>query len=283
VEIICTSESKIASGAYYSPIYIPVRVTASAGSPPVLNIASVNNPKEKNKCNIDGSLPTNATTSCATANNSDPAYFTVGSTGGPGGSGPAYVAKVCTNGVAACTYFNSNRECIDRGLIVGAAGGCYDANAIGLAQCQAQTAPVCAGPGGPGPSTTGGGGYSGGRCGDGILGSSVGEECDLGDGIDGKNGKPGSICTSACKVDIFTNPGANPITDIWMTISTFGGTKMGYSWLDGTPGKIRFEDNRIVLGNGTRAFTLADEVGFGVKTQYPIPLMLEYDKELCLK
>lgn len=36
------------------------------------------------------------------------------------------------------------------------------------------------------------------------------------------------------------------------------------------------------MGVGGKVFTLADTVGFGVKTQYAIPLMLEASKKICL-
>jgi hypothetical protein len=68
-----------------------------------------------------------------------------------------------------------------------------------------------------------------------------------------------------------------------MTIPTLSNARLGYSWLDNQPGKIRFEDNKMVLGVGTRAFTLADRVGFGIKQMYNIPLLIEVDKFVCLK
>ncbi len=68
-----------------------------------------------------------------------------------------------------------------------------------------------------------------------------------------------------------------------MTIPVLSNARLGYSWLDGVPGKIRFEDNRMVLGTDTRAFTLADTVGFGVKAQYRIPLIIESNKIFCLE
>ena len=69
-----------------------------------------------------------------------------------------------------------------------------------------------------------------------------------------------------------------------MTIPTLAGTRntLGYSWLDGTPGKVAFADNRMVLGVGTKAFTLADTIGFGIQTQYIIPIILEATKKMCL-
>lgn len=53
----------------------------------------------------------------------------------------------------------------------------------------------------------------------------------------------------ACKIIGNTNPGANPVTDIWMTIPTLAGTKnrLGNSWLDAIPGRVAFSDNRMVL------------------------------------
>lgn len=38
----------------------------------------------------------------------------------------------------------------------------------------------------------------------------------------------------------------------------------------------------MILGVGTKAFTLADTVGFGIKTQYAVPLIIEADKTICL-
>lgn len=71
-----------------------------------------------------------------------------------------------------------------------------------------------------------------------------------------------------------------------MTIPLLSSTnaRLGYSWLetDGTTGKIPFRENRMVLGEGTRAFTLADTVGFGIKTQLRMPLLIESNKLMCL-
>ena len=67
-----------------------------------------------------------------------------------------------------------------------------------------------------------------------------------------------------------------------MIIPTLSKTRLGYNWLDAQPGKIRFEDNGIVLGVNTRAFTIADKVGFGIKTVYQVPLMVEVTKRVCL-
>ena len=67
-----------------------------------------------------------------------------------------------------------------------------------------------------------------------------------------------------------------------MTIPQLSNARLGYSWLDGVPGKIAFADNKMVLGVGTRAFTLADTIGFGIKQQYQIPLIVESNKNICL-
>lgn len=69
-----------------------------------------------------------------------------------------------------------------------------------------------------------------------------------------------------------------------MTIPVLAGTqRLGYNWLDGIPGRVAFGDNRMVLGVGTKAFTLADTVGFGIRTQYRMPLMIEADRKICIK
>lgn len=171
----------------------------------------------------------------------------------------------------SCALYNSLLACeAELGV-----GNCDSSDAPGQARCAAKSL-SCSGPGGPGG---GGGGGGSGYCGDGVLGSSPGEECD----VVGAPwcGQPGTV--DACKVKLDTTPGANPITDLWMTIPVLAGSqRLGYTWLDGTPGKVAFSDNRMVLGVGTKAFTLADSVGFGIKTQFRIPLMIEADKKICL-
>ena len=67
-----------------------------------------------------------------------------------------------------------------------------------------------------------------------------------------------------------------------MTIPTLSNTKFGYDWLDGQPGKLPFSANGVVIGKGGKVFTLADTVGFGLKTRFVIPLMIEADKVICL-
>jgi hypothetical protein len=46
---------------------------------------------------------------------------------------------------------------------------------------------------------------------------------------------------------------------------------------------VNFSEARLVLGVGTSAFTVADTVGFGIKTQFRIPLLIEADKDVCLE
>lgn len=67
-----------------------------------------------------------------------------------------------------------------------------------------------------------------------------------------------------------------------MTIPVLSNARLGYSWLDNEPGKIRFDENKMVLGVNTKAFTLHDRVGFGIKTQYQVPLVVEANKQICL-
>jgi uncharacterized repeat protein (TIGR01451 family) len=276
VTLTCTSSQVVGSGASYPLITVPVIVTATAGQS-VTNIAAVDNPNETNRCNTDGSMPVGAGASCnKDPNNSDPAVITIpGGGGGGGGRGASHVGKVCVNGVISCVFYNSITACTQAGI---PANLCYSADAPGQAMCAAQ--PLTCGGGGGGGSTSGG---IAGRCGDGILqpagadhtaGTSDDEECD----------RPGSLwCSNSCKVVGLTNPGANPIMDLWMTIPVLAGTKhLGYTWLDGTPGKVPFSDYRMVLGVGTKAFTLADTVGFGIRTQFQIPIMIEESKKICI-
>jgi hypothetical protein len=39
----------------------------------------------------------------------------------------------------------------------------------------------------------------------------------------------------------------------------------------------------MILGKDTKAFTLADTVGFGVKTAIKLPLIIEANKSVCLQ
>lgn len=69
---------------------------------------------------------------------------------------------------------------------------------------------------------------------------------------------------------------------MWMTIPTLSRARLGYSWLEGETGRISFPENRMILGVGTKAFTIADTVGFGIRSQYAIPLIIEASKAICL-
>jgi hypothetical protein len=175
----------------------------------------------------------------------------------------AYVGKICVNGVPSCANYNTREACISAGV---PSALCYTADSVWQNQCTNQSL-SCAGPGG-GP----GGTYSSGFCGDGVLQS--GEECDV----------VGAPWCKVCKIDGLTNPGANPITDLWMNIPTLAGTNrnFGTNWLDGESEQIAFADNRVVVGNGTRIFTLADRVWLWVKTTYQMPLIIPADKRICL-
>lgn len=87
--------------------------------------------------------------------------------------------------------------------------------------CQNQNL-TCSGGGGPGgPGGPGGGPY----CGNGVL--EPGEECDIVGGT--------TWCSTSCKLDLSSRPGANPITDLWMTIPALSGTKFGGSQFIQTP------------------------------------------------
>lgn len=274
----CTSTQIVASWSSYPDITVPFRVTATANQT-VTNIAAVDNPNETNRCNASGLLPSIDTASCTgDTTNSDPAVLSI-----PGGStgGTSNVGKKCVNGVATCATYNSIIACeAEIGV-----GKCYSSDSAGVLLCQNQplicdsscSTPGSCGPGGP--SCTWPGCYSIGYCGDGVLQN--GEECD----VQWLNGTIGAFCSASCKITNLTNPGANPITDLWMTIPVLAWTqqKLGYSWLDGIQWRVAFNDNRMVLGVGTKAFTLADTVGFGIKTQYRVPIMIEADKKTCLQ
>lgn len=277
----CTSTQTIAIWASYPDITVPFRVTATAGQA-VTNIAAVDNPNEINRCNVSGLLPATDTAICTRdITNSDIAVLSIPGT--PPGWPSTYYVPTCTNGIRACSQqnYNSLPWCQTTTWQT-----CYNE----LVDCNAGNTLTCPWPGGPtctNPSWCVP--YSNGSCGDGVLQPSgtdwIGwtsddEECD----VQWLNGTIGSFCSANCKITILTNPGANPITDLWMTIPVLAGTqRLGYTWLDGERGKVAFNDNRMVLWVGTKAFTLADKVGFGIRTQYKYPLILEADKKACLQ
>jgi hypothetical protein len=116
--------------------------------------------------------------------------------------------------VKSCALYNSLPACeAELGV-----GNCDSSDAPGQARCAAKTL-TCSGPGGP---TPGGSGNPTGYCGDGVLRSSANEECDLGNA---NSDAIGSMCSSTCQVRLLTTPGANPITDLWMTIPVLAGTQ----------------------------------------------------------
>ncbi len=192
-------------------------------------------------CGNNNPPPPPPTGQCTPTNNpnTDPACIIVPG-GGGGGGGSTFYIPTCINGIRSCSAQVHNSL---PGCSATTGQTCY----TDATSCNTANTLVCSGPGGGG----GGGGGGDGRCGDGVLGSSPGEECDV-------IGAPWCV---SCKIQLDTTPGANPITDLWMTIPVLAGTQhLGYTWLDGIPGKIAFSDNRMVLGVGTKAFTLADTV-----------------------
>ncbi len=76
-DIGCTTTQIVLSGAYYTDITVPVRITAGAGTT-VTNYAVVYNPNEENACKTDGSMPIGNETACTKdPKNIDPAQFTI--------------------------------------------------------------------------------------------------------------------------------------------------------------------------------------------------------------
>jgi hypothetical protein len=152
----------------------------------------------------------------------------------------------------------------------------------------ATTTPVCTGPGGGGG---GGGGYTPPSytpsCGNGIL--DAGEQCDIG----GNGNMSSTTCTSTCTLPrtMFTNPGANPIIDIWVKIPALSAVKLGNSFTTtnkctkDSAGNIKcpLNENTIVVGKNTSIFSSADVITFGIARKYEgTPLMIEADKMICL-
>ena len=124
---------------------------------------------------------------------------------GGGGSSTTYYIQSCVNSLNSCAAQSHGSLAICQAANPGKV--CH----TDINLCNTATALVCSGPGGP---TPGGVGNPYGRCGDGILGSSPGEECDV-------VGAPWCV---SCKVDLTTTPGANPITSMWMRIPALSGT-----------------------------------------------------------
>jgi hypothetical protein len=74
---------------------------------------------------------------------------------------------------------------------------------------------------------------------------------------------------------------------MWIRIPALAGTSkaIGSSFIkkrldaDGT----NADAYRIVVGKDTNVFTLADQVVFGVTTQYQIPIIVPVSKKMCLQ
>lgn len=144
----------------------------------------------------------------------------------------------------------------------------------------------CGGPGGgcSGPGCGGGGGGT--YCGNGVVEAYNGEECDLGTTY---NNSQNSVCTSNCKLALrktTTNPGENPILDIWMNIPTLSNVRLGMNFLDrvkvNSNGEIKFIENEVVIGKGGNVFSIADKINFGVTTEYQIPLIVPANYNVCI-
>ncbi len=88
VTLTCKTLQVVASGAVFTDITVPVRVTATAGQG-VTNYAVVHNPNESNPCYTDGRMPSGDESSCTRdPANTDPAVINVP---GGGGGGASYV------------------------------------------------------------------------------------------------------------------------------------------------------------------------------------------------
>jgi len=159
------------------------------------------------------------------------------------------------------------------------AAQCYSADAAGLTLCQNQSL-SCSGPGGPsGPGNPSN--WNPGTCGDGVL--QAGEECDV----------KGAPWCNACKLDM-TNPGENPITNMWIRIPALSQFTVGTSFLDRvvarggyqdtTTGEYRLPINnhQIVVGQNSNIFTVADKVYFGINTKYTVPLAIPDTYKVCI-
>lgn len=72
-----------------------------------------------------------------------------------------------------------------------------------------------------------------------------------------------------------------------MTIPRLSNARIGNSQLDIVPsnpnlGRVNFASYQMVLGINTQAFTIADTVGFGVKTGEPLAVAIPKNKYFCL-
>ncbi len=246
-------------------ILIPVTVTATSGQ--VLNISAIDNPNESGRCLASGWFPTDAASSCTLdVLNSDPAYFYIWSE--PNGFDWIWRACDTSKWISVCITYKTYDECVNNLW----KDNCRYADTVWQNWCKDNPLLNC----GPG----GGGGW--GECWNGVLEADLDEECDV--------VWWASWCVN-CKIACLdssigncTNPGENGIDDMWMTIPSLSKkARVGYTWLDGIPGKIPFRANAMVFGLGTKAFTLADTVGYGIKPDLEVPLVIRSDKDMCLE
>lgn len=75
--LTCTTLQQVGSGAYFTDITVPVKVTAGANTT-VINYAIVHNPNETNPCYADNRMPGGNETACEKdSKNIDPAVLVV--------------------------------------------------------------------------------------------------------------------------------------------------------------------------------------------------------------
>lgn len=131
---------QVGSGAYFTLINIPVKVTATAGQS-VTNYAVVYNKDEIYPCKLDDSMPVGDETSCNDdEKNIDPAVISVPGTT----TGSSYVGKKCVNNAAVCATYNSFEGCVSDLKSVGftdtdARNKCYPSDATGMNKCQTES------------------------------------------------------------------------------------------------------------------------------------------------
>lgn len=288
--LTCTTTQQVDAGKYFTDITVPVKVNAGSNTT-VRNDATVHNPNETNGCYPDNRIPNGNEQNCTKdPRNTDPAVF---KTPGPGGGGgKSYYVPKCINtdrqvtcatqvyrDHSECRANNNNAQCYETLDDCNKYKTTPEANVdYNVPHCK--TTPP--GPGGPPPGP--GGGYTP-YCGNGIL--EPGEQCDPGTGPGPNNSTARAAsawCEASCTVKYTTtNPGENPITDMWIKIPLLSHAKLGYTWLDGEQGKVRFSEHRVVVGKNTPVFTLADTIQFGISTKYRVPLQLEADRQFCLQ
>lgn len=245
-------------------------------------------------CTAPAGYSTSTDITCAVRNKNTPAVtfsgsemaacktaLTTTSGGGGGGGGTTYYVPTCVNGIATCAsqVHNSPQAC----QLYNGVSTCYTEKPA----CDiAKSALVCSGPGG-------GGGSSAPACGngivqplgdDGIRGNADDEQCDLGarNAAPDSQGKTPYGCTNTCKLTLgtTTNPGENPILDIWMKIPTLSHARLGLSGFDSM--KKNFKENEVVIGKNNPVFSIADQIFFGIDTKYDIPLLVPASHKVCI-